>query len=124
MVQSLGKKWLYLFFFAYLIFALMGSVALSINETFYFDTLDGNSINSGVHFTAINRTIDWLAEDANTIRRAHRNTSSPFSSGLIRVFMLAGITFAAFCVGESSFLSAKNRQATKIKNTILLKLRI
>jgi len=52
MVQSPGKRWLYLFSFAYLMFALMGSLAFSINEAFYFDTLDKNTVNSDVCFTA------------------------------------------------------------------------
>jgi len=123
MVQSTGKKWLYLFIFTYLMFALMGSLALSINETFYSVSLDKNSINSDAYFTVTNYAVDWLAEDTNTVRRANKNTSSSHN-GLLRVFMFAGISFTAFCITKSPFLSIKNRQATNTKNTILLKLRI
>jgi len=118
MKRNLCKKWLYLFFFVYLMFALMGSLALSIDETFYFNT-DKSSINSGVYFGTTNHAVDWLAED-NTIRRANRNTSS----ALRGIFMLAGITIAAFCINTSSFLPVKNRQISITKNTVLLKLRI
>jgi len=124
MVQNPGKKWLYIFFFPYLLVALMGSLALSINKTFYFDRLVKNKVNSDAYFTTINHTIDWLAVNTNTIRKAHRNTSFRLHSGLIHILMFAGIPFAAFSIYKSNFLSIKNRQTANIKNTVLLKLRI
>jgi len=124
MVQMPGKKWLYIFFFPYLLFALMGSLSLSINKTFNFDTLDKNKANSDVYFTTINHTIDWLAVHTNTLRKAHRHTSFQLHGGLVHVFMFAGILFVALSVNTSNFLSTKNRQTTNIKNTVLLKLRI
>jgi len=123
-VQNIGKKWLYILFFTYLIFALMGSLALSINKTFDFDTLNKNNVNSDVYFTKLNLAVDWLAENTNTIRKAHRNSSFQLHSGLVSIFMLAGIFFTVFCINKSIFLLIKDRQTTDTRKTVLLKLRI
>jgi len=124
MIQNPGKKWLYIFFFPYLLFALMGSLSLSINKTINFCAPDKDRISSNVCLTTINHTIDWLAVTTNTIRKAHKNTSFQLYSGLFHVLMLAGIPFAALCINKSHYVSIKNRQTANTKNIILLKLRI
>jgi len=123
MVRNPGKKCLYIFLFTYLIFALMGSLALSITKTFDYDTLDKNKGHSEIYFSPIKHTVDWLAVNTNTICKANRNKLFRLHSGLIPILLLAGFSFAAFC-NNLHFLSIENRQTINTKSTILLKLRI
>jgi len=123
-MRKQGKKWLFIILFPFLLSSLMASLALSINNTLCLDKVVKNRENLNVCFTKINHTIDWLAVNTNTLRKAHKNTSYQLHGGLFKIFMVAGIFFSALSVNKSNISSIKSRQTAGIKSTILLKLRI
>jgi len=124
MFKKQGKKQLFIILFPFLLFSLMTSLALSINNTFLLDKISKDRECLKVCLAKIRHNIDWLAVNTNTIRRAHRITSSQLHSGLLHIFIVTGIFFSISCINGANFLSINNLQTANIKNSILLKLRI
>ena len=69
-------------------------------------------------------SIDWLAENATTMRRANEYSSFQMRYGLLRAFGIAGICLAAFVLSGHDYRVLKNDKASIQKNNIPLKLRI
>ena len=118
------KKWAKFVLFAYLILALIGSSAISAGEAFYLEDSDDDSLSSGRYLSSIDYTIDWLAANILTLRKARGNSNSLLGNRLLRVFTFAGIlSIALYLVGENLKI-IRNDNIQIIKNLVPLKLRI
>jgi len=118
------KKWAKFVLFAYLILALIGSSAISAGEAFYLEDSDDDSLSSGRYLSSIDYTIDWLAANILTLRKARGNSNSLLGNRLLRVFTFAGIlSIALYLVGENLKI-IKNDNIQITKNLVSLKLRI
>jgi len=124
MAQKQGKKRLFIFIFPFLLFFLMISPALSINNTFCLDKISKNRESLNVCLTTINHTVDWLAVNTNTLRRAHRTASSQLHGGLLHIVIVTGIFFSVSFINKLNILSTNNLKTINPKKTFLLKLRI
>ena len=106
-----------------LIHAVIGSAVLSTGGSFPSIHSNVNTPATNGYFSPITYTTDWLAEDTPTVSRA-RYSNTLLRSGLLRVFVLAGITgIAIFSVKSNSKIN-KKRGNPEIKKSIVLKLRI
>ena len=124
MIQNILKKRSKLVLLVYLILALIGSSAISAGEAFWVEHTNNDSMSSGRHFSSIDYTIDWLAGNVITIRKARGYSNSPLRNGLLRVITLAGtIAIAIYLVGANLKI-IKNDNIPILKNLVLLKLRI
>jgi len=119
-----GEKRLKLVLLTYLILALIGTSVISMGEAFYLEYSNNDSISSGACFYSISHTVDWMAGEALTLRKARGYSNSPLRNRLFRVFALAEITaIALYLVGENIKI-IKNDNIPIIKNLVPLKLRI
>jgi hypothetical protein len=113
------KKLPYLFFTAYIAFAIMGTFSFAVVDTL-----------RSVHFTAKNPTLDspdnyvvrQQAEELTIITKTSRNQFSPLRMGSQRAASLFGSSGGNF--SRSPFKAGEKTQYTNVKNNILLKLRI
>jgi len=122
--NSTKEKLLRHILLTYLILGIIGSSAISAGEACYFEYSSDDDISSGRYFSSARHTIDWLAGDVLTIRKAHGYSNSQSRNGLLRVITLAGtIATAIYLVGENLKI-LKNDNIPIIKNLIILRLRI
>ena len=107
----------------YLTLALVGSFTLSTGETYYSDNYSAGRRDS-TGFTIINYAFDCLAENAGSFIYAYRISNLSSHNGILRIFMLAGLSAAILCFSLFPFYKIKNNNIFNYKNIILLKLRI
>ena len=119
-----GDKWLKSVLIVYLILAIAGSCALSTGHAFSYEKTNNDILGSGRNISSIAHTIDWLAEDTPTISKAHKYSNSPLRNGLLRVFILTGITGTAMLIALSGFTIYKNTAFLTANYLVPLKLRI
>jgi len=108
---------------AYLIFAIIGSSAISMAESLNFEHSNNDSLSSGRYFSSISQTFDWLAGDIHKIRKPRENSNSHLRNKLLRVFTFNGTIAMVIHLSEAD-LKIKNINIPIIKNLVLLKLRI
>jgi len=119
-IQKIKGKGIKPFLLAYIIFALIGSSALSMGEAFFVKYSNNDNLNSK-YLSSINHSIDWLA--AIKIKKLGSNSNSTLRNRLLRVFTFSGaIAIIVYLLSKS--LKIKNNNITIIKNPVLLKLRI
>ena len=125
MTYTLGEKRSKLVLLAYLILALIGSSAISAGEAFCFEYSNNDDLSSDSrYFFSIGHTVDWLAAEVLTLRKAHGYSNSLLRNRLLRVFAFAGtISIALYLVGANLKIIENNNMPT-MKNLVLLKLRI
>ena len=116
-----GKKWQNFLFFAYLLLAIIGSYTFSIHESF---NLDKNKLNFDTYFTSFNYSVDWIAGETTTIRKASRDSSFIIRNGLIRIFLYFGVPMTAIYLTGTHMQQIKNYITSDLKDSILIKLRI
>lgn len=109
---------------AHLVFAIMGTFAFSMADTFDFSEFEENQTVSGGFLTSIEYAVDWLIEDTTKIGRADRYSSSPLRNGTARTSTPPGIQNAGIFSLQSSLKAIKKVQYPNIRDAILLKLRI
>jgi hypothetical protein len=124
MTYNLGKKCSEIVLLAYLIFAIIGTFAVSIGEASIFEHSNKDIIGSGSYFSPIRHSIDLFAENTTTIGKAHGCSNSPLRSGLLRMVTLAGTIAIALYLTRANLKTIKNINIPLAKNQILLKLRI
>jgi len=124
MVSNREEKWSRFILLAYLIFALIGSSAVSAGKALCFEHSNNDSMGSGGYFSTIDHAVDWLAENVITVKKARSYSNSLSQNGLFRVFILAGtIAIAMYLAGENLKI-IKNDNISILKNHVLLNLRI
>jgi len=118
------KKWAKFVLFAYFILALIGSAAISAGEAFYLEDSNDDNLSSGRYFSSIDHTIDWLAANILTLRRARGSSNSPLRNKLLRVFTFTGIFSLALYLVGANLKIIKNDNIQILKNLVPLKLQI
>ena len=108
----------------YLILAIIGSFAFSTSQAFPLEKSDKDILGSNIYFTAIDRSVDWLAADTPSVSKSNRYSTSPLRTILLRVFTLAGIINIAMFIAKANYKTNKNNNFPLIKNLVPLKLRI
>ena len=121
--SGVGKRKSKIVLLACLMLALIGSSVISTGEAFRFEYSNNDSMYSGRYFSSINHTVDWLAEEILTLRKARGYSNSMLRKKLLCVFTFAGTIAIAIHLAEAS-LKTKNDNTTIVKNPVLLKLRI
>ena len=126
MVTSLWEKWLRPFLFMYLALTMTASFAFSLRDKICFPESASQRSDTENFFSSIYYfdSVDWLTENATTMRRANEYSSFQMRYGLFRAFGLAGMCLAAFVLSGSCFRVLKNDIASIQKNNNPLKLRI
>jgi len=121
MFQSPEKKRFYPLKVSILVIAIIGIFTFSITETSNTIEWAGNKPYPNSIFSPVNHTIDWLTEDAHTVGRAGKTSSSAIQNGLLMPVEIHsnGENFIFF-----SAHAAKSNYSCNNKNTIRLKLRI
>jgi len=124
MTHTLGEKRSRFVLLACLMLALIGSSAISAGEAFWFEHSSNDNLTSGTYFSSIGHTVDWLAAQVLTLRRAHGYSNFLQRNRLLRVFTFAGaIAITIYLVGANLKIM-ENDRISIIKNLVLLKLRI
>ncbi|MDR2793470.1 MAG: hypothetical protein LBB61_07380 [Treponema sp.] len=124
MVVFLGKTRIRLIFASYLALAVFGTFTFaSIAPLRSIDWRAEEPISS-TFFTAVNHTIDCLAEDSTVVSKSRGYSCSSPSYGQARAAMPPGIYKTAAAVLFSRLKTIEKITYSHIKNTILLKLRI
>jgi len=119
-IQKIKEKWVKIFLLAYIIFALIGSSALSMGEAFFIEYSNNDSLNSR-YISSVDHSVDWLA--AVKIKKTGGNANSPLRNRLLRVFTFSGaIAVTVYLLRKN--LKTKNDNITSVRNLVLLKLRI
>ena len=125
MVLNVEKKWQKLILPVYLILAVICSFVFSTDQALLYEKSEKDILGSGSYFSSLaTHTIDWLAEDAPTISKVHKYSNSPLRSGLLRVFVLAGLIGIALFLAKSNFKINKNNNLPIVKKLVPLKLLI
>jgi hypothetical protein len=126
MLSYTGKRGLIFLILSYLILAIIGSFSFSIgSDYFYFYYNNNNNLfGTNIYTFSKNNTVDWEAEDTNTIIKTNRARNSHFRNAIIRVLTIAGIIITAVYFSKSYFRILKDNYIPITKNQILLKLRI
>jgi len=120
MIQKIKEKVGKPFLLVYIIFTLIGSSVISMNEAFLIKHSNNDNLNSG-YLSSMDHNIDWLA--AVKIKKAGSNSNSPLRNRLLRVFTFSGaIAIIVYLLNKK--LKTKNDNITSIRNLVLLKLRI
>jgi len=120
MVPEIREKRIKFLLLSYIIFALIGSSAISTGEAFFLKYSNNDNLSSG-YLSSIDHNIDLLA--SVTIRKAGSHSNSTLRNRLLRVFTFSGaIAIAAYLVREKQITKTDNIPV--IKNLVLLKLRI
>ena len=124
-MSLIGKKTrLKKFLIIYLILAITGSFAFTLGE-FLCSTGSGtDNMGSGRFFSSISHTIDWLAEDSPAISKANRYSNNSMNTGMLRVFVFAGLFGITMILTKSKIKININNNFLNRKNNIPLKLRI
>jgi hypothetical protein len=124
MLNYIRKSWVKVLIFSYLILAILGSFSFSISESYCYESFNKESskVNSYIYSTSY--TIDWIAEDTNTIVKTKIQRNSNFRIGLLREFVITGTVIASMRFLVSYYRTLENNYIPIIKNQILLKLRI
>jgi hypothetical protein len=117
-------KKLFPLFVVYIAFSLIGSITFSIAESTCFDNFGTGKKYSRINLSKLTNTLQCLAVNQSSSANTHKNT--PFSSraGMIRIYMIAGISAVVIYFLLSPFYTAKSKNFFNPENTILLKLRI
>ncbi|MCL2138013.1 MAG: hypothetical protein FWH41_00600 [Treponema sp.] len=124
MVNLKENKWLKPLFTAYLLIAIIGSFTFSMYNSSCFNSIDEKKYNSGIYIASQNHTVDWLAEETNTIRIANGESSFIFRNGLMRIFLFIGLFVIFIFITKNQLQSLKKGKTSNYKNYILIKLRI
>jgi hypothetical protein len=123
MIRIAGEKLSKLVLLAYLILALIGSAAISAGEAFYLED-SNDSLSSGTYFSSIGHTVDWLATEVLTLRRAHGYSNFLLRNRLLRIFTLAGAVAITIYLVGANLKIIENDNMPIMKNLVSLKLRI
>ena len=128
MACTAGKKWFYLIILAFIMLTVPVSLVFSIRDLrgkpLFFVSLNTDKLLSNGFFSSIGYVGDWLTENATTIRKAPRFSSSLLYNESLRVFISIGLFIAAVYYAKSCILVIKNDNAFIMTYNIPLKLRI
>jgi len=121
MICNIGEKRAKITLLVYLIFALIGSSAISAGEAFYLEQSNSDSMVQGRFYSSTDHNIDWLARV--TIRKDNGSSNSLQRNRLLRVFTFAGIIAITTYLVKTNLKTIKNDNVPIIKNSIPLILR-
>jgi len=120
MVSTIQEKGIRLFLLLYVIFALIGTSAISTGEAFLLKYSNNDNLSSG-YLSSIDHNIDWLA--GVKIRKDGSHSNSPLRNRLLRLFTFSGVFAIAVYLAREN-LKTKTDNIPVINNLVLLKLRI
>ena len=124
MYLGIGDKWPKGVLTVYLILAIIGTFVFSTGEAFRITDSSKAIPGSNRYVSSMLHAVDWLAEGAPVLRKAHRNSNLHLRNCLIRAYTLAGIISIAVLSDKSIYKIKKYNNSVTANYLVPLKLLI